>query len=432
MYYKGKEEIETLLKKLPAIGNRVVKIAASLKDGLKYLVVPGMLFEELGFTYLGPIDGHNISAVIDVLKRAKTTVGPVIVHVITKKGKGYLPAEKNPDKYHGIGPFIQENGKLIKNKKKKTYTEIFGESLVKLADKDENIVAITAAMCLGTGLNNFREKYPDRFYDVGIAEQNAVTMAAGMATRGLKPVVALYSTFLQRAYDQVIHDVCMQKLPVIFAVDRAGIVGADGETHQGLFDISFLRIVPNFTLMAPKDENELQHMLYTAHKLNEGPVSIRYPRGEGIGVALESEFKFIEKGKAEIVKDGDDIAIFAVGSLVYDALEAADELNNKGINSAVINIRYLKPLDEEILLKYAKKTKCIITVEENVLAGGFGSSVMEILSENEFDDVIIRSVGIKDVFVEHGKPAELKKEHKLSVEGIIEKAQGALRSYHGG
>ncbi len=431
MYYKGKEEIETLLKKLPAIGNKVVKIAASLKDGLKYLVVPGMLFEELGFTYLGPIDGHNISAVIDVLNRAKTTKGPVIVHTITKKGKGYMPAEDNPDKFHGIGPFKQDDGKIIKNKKKITYTDAFGKSLVKLADKNDNIAAITAAMCLGTGLNDFREKYPDRFYDVGIAEQNAVTMAAGMATRGIKPVVALYSTFLQRAFDQVVHDVCMQNLPVIFAIDRAGIVGADGETHQGLFDISFLRIIPNFTLMAPKDENELQHMFYTAYKSNEGPIGIRYPRGEGIGVSLDSEFEIIQEGKAEIMKDGDNAVIFAVGPVVYDALDAADELNKQGINAAVINIRYLKPLDKELILKYARKTKCIVTVEEHLLAGGFGSSVMELIFENGLDNVVIRSVGINDIFVEHGKPVELKEKYKINVEGIIEKTQEAVRSCHG-
>jgi 1-deoxy-D-xylulose-5-phosphate synthase len=428
MYYKGKEELETLLKRLPAIGSRVVKVADRIKDSFKYLVVPGMIFEELGFTYLGPIDGHNISSVISVLKRAKSTKGPVLIHVITKKGKGYQPAEENPDKFHGISPFNVENGKSLKKRSKYTYTEVFGNTITRLANNIDNLVAITAAMPSGTGLNIFREKFPKRFYDVGIAEQNAVTTAAGMATQGLKPVVAIYSTFLQRAYDQIIHDVCMQNLPVIFAIDRAGIVGADGETHQGLFDITFLRSIPNMTLLAPKDENELQHMLYTACHYEEGPIAVRYPRGEGIGVPLDSQLEMVPKGKAEIMKEGNQVTLLACGPIVYTALEAADELQKEGIEAAVINARYLKPLDEELILSFAKNTKCLVTVEEHLLAGGFGSSVLELLSQKGIDDVIVRSVGINDVFVEHGKPDQLREEHGITMENIIKKTKEALNS----
>jgi len=428
MYYKGKEELETLLKRLPAIGSRVVKVADRIKDSFKYLVVPGMIFEELGFTYLGPIDGHNISSVIYVLKRAKSTKGPVLIHVITKKGKGYQPAEENPDKFHGISPFNVENGKSLKKRSKYTYTEVFGNTITRLANNIDNLVAITAAMPSGTGLNIFREKFPKRFYDVGIAEQNAVTTAAGMATQGLKPVVAIYSTFLQRAYDQIIHDVCMQNLPVIFAIDRAGIVGADGETHQGLFDITFLRSIPNMTLLAPKDENELQHMLYTACHYEEGPIAVRYPRGEGIGVPLDSQLEMVPKGKAEIMKEGNQVTLLACGPIVYTALEAADELQKEGIEAAVINARYLKPLDEELILSFAKNTKCLVTVEEHLLAGGFGSSVLELLSQKGIDDVIVRSVGINDVFVEHGKPDQLREEHGITMENIIKKTKEALNS----
>ncbi|MDK2986399.1 MAG: 1-deoxy-D-xylulose-5-phosphate synthase [Clostridia bacterium] len=428
MYYKGKEELETLLKRLPAIGSRVVKVADRIKDSFKYLVVPGMIFEELGFTHLGPIDGHNISSVISVLKRAKSTKGPVLIHVITKKGKGYQPAEENPDKFHGISPFNVENGKSLKKRSKYTYTEVFGNTITRLANNIDNLVAITAAMPSGTGLNIFREKFPKRFYDVGIAEQNAVTTAAGMATQGLKPVVAIYSTFLQRAYDQIIHDVCMQNLPVIFAIDRAGIVGADGETHQGLFDITFLRSIPNMTLLAPKDENELQHMLYTACHYEEGPIAVRYPRGEGIGVPLDSQLEMVPKGKAEIMKEGNQVTLLACGPIVYTALEAADELQKEGIEAAVINARYLKPLDEELILSFAKNTKCLVTVEEHLLAGGFGSSVLELLSQKGIDDVIVRSVGINDVFVEHGKPDQLREEHGITMENIIKKTKEALNS----
>lgn len=430
MYYRGKEEFESLIKRLPKIGSQVVKLADRIKDCFKYLVVPGMLFEELGFTYLGPIEGHNITAINSVLKNAKIIKKPVIIHVITKKGKGYEPAEKDSFKFHGIGSFNSLNGESLQVKKnnKLTYTEVFGRTITEIAKENERIVAITAAMPEGTGLNNFRKLFPNRFYDVGIAEQNAVTMAAGMSKKGFIPVVALYSTFLQRAYDQIIHDVCIQKLPVLFAVDRAGIVGADGETHQGLFDISFLRAIPNITIAAPKDENELQQLLYSACKWINGPVAIRYPRGEGRGTDMDSQFIEIPYGKAEIIKDGQDLLIIAVGPDVYKALEVSDYLEDKGYSIAVVNARYVKPLDEELILEFAKKIKCILTVEEHVLSGGFGSSVMELISQNDLYNIKINSIGIGDVFVEHGKPDELREEYGIANKHIIAKAEQMLNS----
>ncbi|MDW7675694.1 MAG: 1-deoxy-D-xylulose-5-phosphate synthase, partial [Bacillota bacterium] len=338
MYEKGKDEIEQLLKRIPAIGSKVLRVVDRLKDSLKYLVVPGMLFEELGFTYLGQIDGHHFGDVKTVLERAKQIKGPKLVHVITKKGRGYHHAESNPNKFHGIGSFDLETGEAIGKKNAPTYTEIFGKTLVELAENDDKIVAITAAMPDGTGLTPFSKKYPDRFFDVGIAEQHAVTMAAGLATQGYKPIVAIYSTFMQRAYDQVLHDVCLQKLPVIFAIDRAGLVGEDGETHHGLFDLSFMGNIPNLVLMSPKDESELKDMLFTATKLN-GPVAIRYPRGSGLGVALKESFMELSVGKGELIVEGDQLTIAAVGNMVQTAIAAAKILKDKGIAASVINSR---------------------------------------------------------------------------------------------
>ncbi|MHB1420908.1 MAG: 1-deoxy-D-xylulose-5-phosphate synthase [Bacillota bacterium] len=418
VYYKGKEELETLLRRLPAIGRKVVKVAERVKDSFKYLVVPGMLFEELGFTYLGPIDGHNIPALMQVLVRAKESSGPVLVHVITKKGKGYGPAEANPDTFHGIGPFNIATGEPIKKAGPPTYTSVFGQMLVKLAEKDPHIVAITAAMPEGTGLKPFARKFPQRFYDVGIAEQHAVTFAAGLAVGGLKPVVAIYSTFLQRAYDQIIHDVCLQHLPVVFAIDRAGIVGEDGETHQGLFDLAYLRVIPEMTVMAPKDENELQQMMVTALD-HPGPVAIRYPRGQGMGVPMDEDPRGIPIGKAELLREGKDATILAVGPMVYEALQAAAKLAGYGISVDVVNARFVKPLDEEMILGLARKTGNILTVEEHLLAGGFGSAVQELLNREGIEGIKIASLGVPDEFVVHGHPDIFRREYGLKADGIV-------------
>jgi len=413
IYSKGKEEIEQLLKKLPNIGDKVFRVAEKLKDSLKYLVVPGILFEELGFTYLGPIDGHNIQLTKRILERAKRTKGPVLVHVVTKKGKGYKPAEENPNRFHGVGPFDMATGKLKEKPKVPTYTEIFGKKLVELAKENKNIIAITAAMPDGTGLNFFAKEFPDRFFDVGIAEQHAVTLGAGLAISGFKPVVAIYSTFLQRAFDQVLHDVCMQNLPVLFAIDRAGLVGEDGETHQGVFDISFLRPIPNLTLIAPKDESELEKALEYGIKAN-GPVAIRYPRGPSVGEAkISSDFTT----GSEILKKGQDIAIFAVGPIVYTCLQAAELLNRHKLSVAVINGRFIKPLDKKTISEVASQVKLVVTVEEHVIAGGYGSSVQEAINEKGIRTSVLQ-LGIPDRFIPHGSVSILREKLGLTPEGI--------------
>lgn len=420
MYSRGKDEIENLLKKLP-IGKQVLKVADRLKDSLKYLVVPGMIFEELGFTYLGPIDGHNIDETINILKQAKAMKGPILVHVITQKGKGYKPAEENPDKFHGTGPFDIVSGEALKKNSAPTYTSVFSDTLIKLAGENKKIIAITAAMASGTGLDKFAQHYPDRFFDVGIAEQHAVTLAAGMAIKGYKPVVALYSTFLQRGYDQVLHDVCLQNLPVVFAIDRAGIVGDDGATHQGLFDITFLRSIPNITIMAPKDENELQHMLKTALEL-PGPCAVRYPRGAGIGSPMDEEPLALPVGKAEVLRRGSDVTLAAIGNMVPLVEEAAGELAKLGVQAAVINARFIKPLDDQCIAHYAAETGRLITVEEHVLAGGFGSSVLEMLEAKGLHNIKVNRLGIKDEFVEHGAPSIMREKYGLTVDNIVMKA----------
>jgi len=419
MYFKGKEEIESLIKRLPH-GSTVLRLAERLKDSLKYLVVPGMLFEELGFTYLGPIDGHNIGAMKSVFANAKSLGGPVLVHVLTWKGKGYEPAEDKPDTFHGIGPFDVGTGTTSQKSEPPSYTSVFGHTLSEIAKDRTDLVAITAAMPGGTGLDVFAKYHPERYYDVGIAEQNAVTMAAGMAVGGLKPVVAIYSTFLQRAYDQIIHDVCMQKLPVSFALDRAGIVGEDGETHQGVFDLTYLRGIPNMVVMAPKDEDELRHMLLTAVEY-EGPIALRYPRGKGVGVTLSEKLTTLPIGRAEILEKGEDIAFFAIGNQVYTALEAAKLLAQLGIKATVVNCRFLKPLDEELLSEIAQKIKRVVTVEENVLAGGFGSAILEMLADRGLNNIKITRIGLPDVFIEHGKADLLREKFGLSGGKVFEK-----------
>lgn len=416
-YSKGKDEFEQLLRRIPSIGSTVLKFAERLKDSLKYFIVPGIIFEELGFTYLGPINGHNITAMINTLEQAKTLGGPVLVHVITEKGRGYAPAVEKADKFHGIGPFDILSGNCIKESNLSTYTEVFGRTLVRLAEHDHRIVAITAAMCSGTGLAEFAEKFPSRFYDVGIAEQHAVTLAAGLAKAGIKPVVAIYSTFLQRAYDQIIHDVCLQKLPVIFAVDRAGIVGDDGPTHHGLFDYSFLRAVPGITVMAPTNEKDVQDMLYTALQV-EGPCALRYPRGTGLGLDLGAQWTEIPVGKAEVLAEGRDVTLLAAGNMVPVTAMAAEILRDQGVSATVINARFIKPLDTECITRHAGRTGRLVTVEENVLAGGFGSSVLELMESAGLSDIKVKCLGIPDVFVEHGSQPLLREKYGLSPDYI--------------
>jgi len=418
-YGKSKDEIEQLFNKIPKVGPRVLKTLERVKDSFKYLVVPGMLFEEMGFTYLGPIDGHNIPGMKAVFKSAKQLKGPVLVHVVTSKGKGYLPAEKNPDTFHGVGPFDPETGKVIKKEGPPTYTKVFGDTLVHLAETHEQIVAITAAMPTGTGLIKFAERFPRRFFDVGIAEQHAVTFAAGLASQGFHPVVAIYSTFLQRAYDQVLHDVAMQNLPVTFALDRAGLVGEDGETHHGVFDISYLRHIPNLVVMAPKDENELRGMLAWAVEY-PGPSALRYPRGAGIGVNLTEDYPEISKGRGEVILNGKDLTIVALGPLVYTALKAARHLKQRGINAAVINPRFVKPMDSSLLVKYAGKTRRVVTIEENVLAGGFGSACLEILNKL-CPSAEVEMIGLPDVFIGHGSGDILKEEYGIFAPEIVKR-----------
>jgi len=429
-YSKLKYDAESLLKSIPTIGEQVAKTANRLKDSLKYFLVPGMLFEDLGFTYMGPIDGQDIKAVEDILETAKTMDKPVLVHIITKKGKGYLPAEISPNKFHGTGAFdIATGKKIVVPNAPKTYTEVFSDTMLELAENDDSLVAITAAMPDGTGLAPFANKYPKRFFDVGIAEQHAVTMAAGMACDGIKPYVAIYSTFLQRSYDQVLHDVCMQNLHVVFCLDRAGLVGDDGYTHHGVFDYSYLSMMPNMTIMAPKDENELRHMLYTSSKLR-GPVAIRYPRGSGLGVDCHDDLKtFLPVGKGEILREGNDVSIWAIGSMVNTACEVAELLAGVGINANVVNARFVKPLDEELLTDMAKKTKCIITIEENILAGGFGSSILQHLNKLDMlTNTKVINFAIPDIFVPQGAKKLLLQDMHLDSESISATIQEKLKS----
>jgi len=400
----------------------MLKFAKRAEESLKGLFVPGMLFEELGFNYVGPIDGHSFDALFENLKNIKNVDGPILFHVITKKGKGYLPAEENPSIFHGVGPFDIETGKVKSSNAPPSYTRVFSDTLVELAKTNDKIVGITAAMPEGTGMAHFAETFPERYFDVGIAEQHAVTFAAGLATEGFVPVAAMYSTFLQRSYDQIIHDVALQNLPVVFAIDRGGIVGADGATHNGLFDYSYLRHIPNMVVMAPKDENELRHLLKTAVEAGR-PASVRYPRGAGYGVDMSEEIRSIEIGKGEILRTGSDLTIVAAGSMVYPAVEAAENLAGQGIDAEVINARFIKPLDAELILSSVKKTGGLITVEENRLQGGFGSAVIEMLEERRMlSGISIKRLGVADIFLEHGSRDILMKEVGIDRDGIIRAA----------
>jgi len=414
-----REDIKAFLETLPSIGKSVLRFAKQAEESLKGFLMPGLLFEELGLQYIGPIDGHRLDYLIENFQNVKKLRGPILIHVITKKGKGYAPAEKNPARFHGVAPFVVETGEAGEDSRNgpPTFTQVFGETLCQLAREEKRLVAITAAMQSGTGLENFSKEFPDRFYDIGIAEQHAVTFATGLALEGMKPVIAIYSTFLQRAYDQIQQDVCLQNLPVIFALDRGGIVGEDGPTHHGLFDFSYLRHLPNLIVMAPKDEEELRCMIKTAVGCNQ-PVAFRYPRGKGIGVAMDSAWKTVEIGRGEVLKEGEDLLIIAIGSTVYPAIHAAERLEEVGIQTAVINARFLKPLDHELICHWAQRVGKVLTVEENVLQGGFGSAILELFEEQGLEGVQVKRLGIPDFFVEHGPQALLRAKYGIDERGI--------------
>ena len=427
-------EMKAFLQTLPGIGKSMYKIAKQAEESFKGFLTPGLLFEELGFKYFGPIEGHRLDHLVETFSNVAKMEGPILVHVLTKKGKGYSPAESDPARYHGVGPFHIDTGKLHKKGEGlPTYSGVFGKTLVQLAEKDDKIIAITAAMEDGTGLRGYSARFLERFFDIGIAEQHAVTFAAGLALEGFKPVLAIYSTFLQRAYDQVQQDVCLQNLPVVFALDRGGIVGSDGPTHHGLFDFSYLRHLPNMTVMAPKDENEFQHMIKTAIEWRK-PIAFRYPRGTGYGVKMDREPRVMEVGKGEVLLEGDDVLILAIGSTVYPSLEAAHSLLEHGIRASVVNCRFVKPLDEELICTMAESLGKVLTVEENVLDGGFGSAVLELFQEKELFEVRVRRIGIPDRFVGHGPQETLRGRYGFNPEGIAEVARemvlGAQRGEH--
>lgn len=425
LYRKFKKETKSFLEGIPKLGAPVAKIAQKTEEAIKGILLPGMLFEELGFDYVGPVDGHNTEVLIDTLKRIRTSDSPTLVHVMTRKGKGYEFSEKDPCIFHGVGPFEPETGSLKGQQGGMSYSSAFGLSLSELAGKDKRIVAISAAMKEGTGLDCFAERYPERFYDVGIAEPHAVTFAAGLASQGIIPVVAIYSTFLQRAYDEIVHDVCLQNLQVVFAIDRAGIVGEDGPTHQGIFDISFLRHIPNLVVMAPKDGQELRSMLEFAVNY-KGPSAIRYPRGR-IPEDSGTTPKDIAAGRGEIVRNGTDIGIIAAGSCVTNALKAAERLETSGISALVVNARFIKPLDKSLVLSVAGDIPRLLTIEENVLQGGFGSSVLECLSDAEVHNVRVKRLGLPDQYIEQGKPDELRTKYGIDEDGIFKAALALMK-----
>ena len=418
---RAREDLDRMLERLP-MGQSMVLAMDRFRDGVKGMIVPGMLFESLGFTYLGPIDGHDIHDLMDLLAQSVQLPGPVLVHAITQKGRGYAPAEKDPRSFHSAAPFDVETGKSESTRTHPTYSAVFGEALCGAAESDDRVVAITAAMLDGTGVECFNQRFPERTFDVGLAEEHAVTFAAGLAGAGYKPVVAVYSTFLQRSYDQIIHDVALQKLPVVFALDRGGVVGDDGPTHHGVFDLAYMRHVPEMTVMAPADEAELRDMLVTALAL-DGPSSLRYPRGEGEGVELAREPEALAVGKARVMREGSDVAILAVGTMAHRAMEAADVLAEEGIEAAVVNVRFVKPFDEELIRELAQQTGALVTVEEGILIGGFGSGVAEMLEDADMRDVRLRRVGIGDEFVPAGDTSILLDQWGLTVDGIAKAAR---------
>ncbi len=418
-YTELKMEVTQALKKIPKVGDGMVDAIHKTKSSIKQFVIPGMLFENMGLTYLGPVDGHNIGQMIRVFHDAKRKQGPVLVHVLTQKGKGYAPAVRHPARFHGAGPFEIETG-LLKSGGKATYTDIFSTVMRKFGDREPDVVAVSAAMVPGTGLKRFGNMFPDRLFDVGIAEEHAVTFAAGLALGGLRPVVAVYSSFLQRAMDQILHDVCMQNLPVVFAVDRAGLVGSDGETHHGCFDLTYLSMMPNMTVMAPKNKWELSDMLKFAIR-QSGPVAIRYPRGEAYD-GLEDHRAPVEMGKAEVLYQGEEIVLLAVGNMVKTAEQVYGELKEEGKNPTLVNMRFVKPLDTDLLERLGKNHKWIITLEENIKNGGFGEKVMTYYAEkDEFKNVEVRIVAIEDRFVSHGSVGDLMRQQRMDAESVVER-----------
>lgn len=422
-----RDEMKDFLETIPGIGKSALRFAKKAEESLKGLLMPGLLFEELGMKYIGPIDGHRLDHLIENFQNINKLRGPYLVHVITQKGKGYGPSERNPSLYHSVPPFDIETGEIQKEQTPlpPTYTEVFGETLCTLAGENRRLIAITAAMQSGTGLEEFAIRFPDRFYDIGIAEQHAVTFAAGLALEGMKPVVAIYSTFLQRAYDQIVQDVCLQNLPVVFALDRGGIVGEDGPTHHGLFDFSYLRHIPNLIVMVPKDEEEFRHMIKTAVDC-PAPVAFRYPRSRGIGLKKSESLKSLEVGKGELLREGKDILIIAIGSTVYPSLRAAQRLEEIGIDAAIINSRFLKPLDGDLLCHWATRTGRVLTVEENVLMGGFGSAVLELFQERGLISIPVKRLGIPDCFIEHGPQSLLRKKYGIDENGIFGEAKAMV------
>jgi 1-deoxy-D-xylulose-5-phosphate synthase len=426
-YLKAKEEAQHLLKKIPAIGGTLAKTAERLKDSLKYLVVSGVLFEELGFKYFGPVDGHSLPQLLETFRQTERVTGPVLIHVVTVKGKGYSPAEADSQAWHGGGPYKIESGQFIKAVGAPMYTDVFGSTLIELAERDDRIVAVTPAMPSGSGLIKFADRFPGRMIDVGIAEQHAATLCAALALEGMKPVFAVYSTFMQRAYDQIVHDICRQNANVLFAIDRAGFVGADGETHQGVFDIAFLRSVPNIVVMMPKDENELRHMLKTAVDYNDGPIAVRYPRLNGVGVKMDKELKTIPIGRWETIRDGEKFAVLAVGAPMIELAEAAAELlKSEGIQLRIVNARFLKPLDEEMLLELYDNGYSMLTLEEGAVRGGFGSAVLEFYAERDLYGVKVKPIGVPDRFIEHGSPKEQRQEVGLTAERIVSELKAMM------
>ncbi len=418
-FNKFKSNIWELTGKLDTFGDRIRKITARVEGGIKAVVTPGMLFEALGFRYFGPFNGHNISQLVRIFEDIRTLSGPILVHVVTQKGKGYEPAERDVQNLHGVTPFDKITGIAVAKKDgPPAYTKIFGQALVEICKQDPKVVGVTAAMPDGTGLNILQKEMPERFFDVGIAEQHAVTFSAGLATEGYVPVAAIYSTFLQRAYDQIIHDVAIQKLPVVFVLDRGGLVGADGPTHHGAFDLAYLRLIPGIVIMAPKDESELRDMVYTATRYRKGPIVVRYPRGNAIGVPLKDHFDQVEIGKGEVARTGQDVAIIAIGNMTLHALKAADILQQKGILAEVVNARFVKPLDTGLLDSIAERFRYVVTVEDNTVVGGFGSGVAEYFAQMEYTGVKLRIHGIPDKFIDHGKPQELYQMIGIDPEGI--------------
>jgi 1-deoxy-D-xylulose-5-phosphate synthase len=425
-YNRLKANVYELTGKLDTWGDRIRRVTARLEEGIKTIVTPGMLFEALGFRYFGPVNGHNITQLVHILKEVKDLHGPILVHVTTQKGKGYKPAEEDVQKLHGVSPFDKVTGMSPRKPSgPPAYTKVFGKTVVELAKQNPRIVGVTAAMPDGTGLDQLQKEMPERFYDVGIAEQHAVTFAAGLATEGCTPIVAIYSSFLQRAFDQIIHDVALQHLHVVFALDRAGLVGADGPTHHGAFDLSYLRVIPGMTVMCPKDEAELRDMLYTSVQYKDGPIAVRYPRGNGLGVPMRQEFQQLTIGKAEVLRRGTATALLAVGAMVDPAVKAAEMLDSMGITCEVVNMRFVKPLDATLLDEVASRFTSVVTLEDNSIAGGFGSAVAEYYASTK-SPVHVRRHGIPDRFIAHGSPEELQAELCLTPAGIVGVVQDLL------